>query len=395
MGYPAASSAAGGGGGGGAGGRDPDAAWRKEFDVAWSQTNAERSALRSEYAAVKDTTIRELKDDPALGRFDAAMDRIEKLHEKVQRPLEQLADGEALLNLSHVLVSSAKVENRDGPTPSEFLTALLRKFGVTPTPLHDSSESISLSSLGDAVSPLFMSATGCQTMNGPMDLTIKEKEPRHVVRRQSGRLDSKPTKPDELAPDQVESNDTDKNASVMFNVLCTNPMRRVKLEHLVLNRRSFAQTVENIFALSFLVKDGRAEIRVDGSRDHFVAPRNAPAATLIDSRKVVNSQFVFRFDTKDWQVMRRIVKPGEELTPDRNSYCGGEYKNTQSSSGSGCSQLSSDSNHLKEDVAKEDPIEFTNDEAMKENLTTWCPGYDTQRKRKRQHVSRRLFSADD
>ncbi|CAL5013429.1 unnamed protein product [Urochloa decumbens] len=394
MGDPAASSAA-GGGGGGAGGRDPDAAW-KEFDVAWGQTNAERSALRSEYAAVKDTTIRELKDDPALRRFDAAMDRIEKLHEKVQRPLEQLADGEALLNLSEVPVSSAKVENRDGPTPSEFVAALLRKFGVTPTPLHDSSESISWSSLGGAVSPLFMTATGCQTMNGPMDLAIKEKEPIHVVRRQSGRLDSKPTKPDELAPDQVESNDTDKNASVMFAIGNDRyPMRRVKLEHLVLNQRSFAQTVENIFALSFLVKDGTAEIRVDGSGDHFVAPKNAPAATLIDSGKVVNSQFVFRFDKKDWQVMRRIVKPGEELLPDRNSYCGGEYKNTQSSSGSDCSQLSSDSDHLKEDVAKEDPGEFTNDEAMKENLTTWCPGYDTQRKRKKQHVSRRLFSADD
>ncbi|CAL5013432.1 unnamed protein product [Urochloa decumbens] len=386
-----ASGAAAAAGCGGAGGRDPDEAWKEEFDVAWRQTNKERAALRSQYAAARDA-IRDLKDDPALGQFEAAMDRIEKLHEKVQRPLEQLADSEALLDLADALVSSTKAENRDGPTPSEFVAALLRRFGVTPTPLHDANEPFSWSSLGSAVSPLFMTATGCQTMNGPMGLTVKER--RHVARRQSGCLDSKPAEPDELAPDQDKSNDTDKNIAVMFNVLRNH--RRVKLEHLILNRQSFAQTVENIFALSFLVKDGRAEISVDGSGDHFVAPRNAPAATLVESGEVINSQFVFRFDIKDWQIMQRMVKPGEELLPHRDSYCGGEYKNTLSSSASNCSQLGSDSEHLKEDEsAKEDPVEFTNDKAMKENLADWCPGDDTSKKRKRQHVGRRLFSADD
>ncbi|KAJ1269117.1 hypothetical protein BS78_07G185800 [Paspalum vaginatum] len=334
----------------------------------------------------------EVKDDPDLRQFDAAMSNIEKLHEKVQRPLEQLADGEVLLDLADALVSSAKTENRDGPTPSEFVTAVLRKFGARAAPLGDSNESFPWSSLGVATSGVFMAATGCQTMHGPMGLEIKER--RHAVRRQSEYLGTKPTEPDELAPDQDERNDTDENMAVMFHLLRNN--KRVKLEHLILNRQSFAQTVENIFALSFLVKDGRAEIKVVDNGDRFVAPRNAPAAGLIASREVFNSQFMFRFDTTDWQIMKRVVEPGAELMPHRSIYRGGEYKTPQSCPARGCSKVGSDLEHLKEDeFVKEGPLEFTNEEAMETNLANWCSGDDALKKtKKRQCVARRLFPAD-
>lgn len=67
---------------------------------------------------------------------------------------------------------------------------------------------------------------------------------------------------------EEEKTDTDKNMAAMFGIL--RRMKRVRLESLILNRKSFAQTVENLFALSFLVKDGRAEINVDENGSHHV-----------------------------------------------------------------------------------------------------------------------------
>lgn len=65
-----------------------------------------------------------------------------------------------------------------------------------------------------------------------------------------------------------ENVDTDKIMGTMFEIL--RGKRTVKLESLLLNRKSFAQTVENLFALSYLVKDGRVVIHMDANGFHLV-----------------------------------------------------------------------------------------------------------------------------
>ncbi|CAI0409852.1 unnamed protein product [Linum tenue] len=153
-------------------------------------------------------------------------------------------------------------------------------------------------------------------MFGPMDTEMKQRK-HNVTHRPRTRL-GQSTRPKEVDDTGVEERtDTDKNMAAMFWIFKIK--KRARLDCLILNRKSFAQTVENLFALSFLVKDGRVEIVVDEDSNHFVLPRNAPASESVMSKEVAYRHFVFRFGFRDWQMMMAGVPDGEELMPNRDT----------------------------------------------------------------------------
>ncbi|WOL12033.1 non-structural maintenance of chromosomes element [Canna indica] len=277
----------------------------------------DRRALRSRYLAVMNL----LSDDKdGTGSFDSDKFRsffaeVENLHDSVQKPREQVADAEALLGITNSLFTLVKSQRNGQISPSEFVNALMRKFMQKAIGSNsDYSHSMfAWKDIGLVVSRMFGKDPKCHTMMGPMDNTLKQR--RTVVHRKRKR----PTKicyPEELSQTEPEGkNDTEKNMFTMFSIL--RKKRSVRFEFLVLNRLSFAQTVENIFALSFLVKDGRAEINANDDGRHLVSPRNAPPATP-DNLGVTYHHYIFRFDFKDWKLMLDLVPPGEELMPHRS-----------------------------------------------------------------------------
>ncbi|GAU23417.1 hypothetical protein TSUD_331150 [Trifolium subterraneum] len=271
-------------------------------DVDYQTVHGRRN-LRSRYLAVKNLINGDERENIAKTDsevFGSIISEIENLHQSVTTTREQVADAQALLDITKSLGVSVKAHSSGGLTPSAFVTHILEKFGQrggTSSSRKNSRNSIAWNDIGVAVSSAFGGAYGCSTVIGPMDAKLKQ---RRVRRKRS-------VKPTELArPEQLvegsrnERNDTDKNMLTMFNILRKNKL--VKLENLVLSRNSFAQTVENLFTLSFLVKDGRAEIKVDKAGCHLVSPRNAPAAKSVTSKQVAMSHFVFRLDYNDWKV---------------------------------------------------------------------------------------------
>lgn len=280
-----------------------------------NQGATERRHIRSRYLAVKNIISEEREDVVRLDsdKFQSIITEVENLHRMVQKPREQVADAEALLDLANTLVTSANSQKNEGVTPSDFVTTLLRNFSQQDRTMSQENPTNVLYwvDVGLAVSHVFKNTPGCCTMVGPMNTEVKQRK--IAVHRKRTRPEES-TRPEELGAEKEQKTDTDKNMSTMFDVLRKN--RNVRLENLVLNRLSFAQTVENIFALSFLVKDGRAEITVAKNGHHIVSPRNAPAANAVASGDVTYNHFVFRFDFKDWKLMMDTAD-GEDLMPHR------------------------------------------------------------------------------
>lgn len=287
-----------------------------EFE--YDQDVAARRALRSNYRSVKSLIIDEREEIKGAGsnKFKTIIKQLDNLHQQVQRPREQVADAETLLDITSAVVSSVQAENKDGITVSDFVSCLLRDFGQTSGPSssrEDTRTSIAWREIGNVVPHFFTRNLGCSTMIGPMNKECKRRKFAASRKRKRPTKIAQPAEVDGTAT--KERIDTDKNMLTMFNILRKN--RRVRLEHLVLNRNSFAQTVENLFTLSFLVKDGRAEIKVDEKGFHLVSPKNAPSANAVASKVVSYNHFVFRFDFKDWKLMTSTVRVGEELMPHR------------------------------------------------------------------------------
>ncbi|XP_058207559.1 non-structural maintenance of chromosomes element 4 homolog A-like [Rhododendron vialii] len=283
------------------------------------ETVFQRRVLRSRYLAVKNLISEKREDISGVDsdKFNSIINEVESLHQLVQKPREQVADAEALLDITSTLVSSVKAHGNEGITPSDLVNSLVRDFGRqggASSSTEDGNNSVLWNDIGLAVSHVFRRTPGCTTMLGPMNTEPKQRKA--IVQRKRVRPTEK-ARPEELEDTGTEERtDTDKNMATMFHILKKN--RRARLENVVLNRNSFAQTVENLFALSFLVKDGRAEITVNEKGWHTVSPRNAPAADDVTSGEVSYSHFVFRFDFRDWKLMLDSVEVGEELMPHRN-----------------------------------------------------------------------------
>ncbi|KAJ8565191.1 hypothetical protein K7X08_007767 [Anisodus acutangulus] len=288
--------------------------------AAAGNTMIKEKLARRKYKTPNKGQDQEGKDD--IGSIDSEkfkeiMKEIENSHNEVKKPREQVADAEALFDLTKTLVASVRSHSADGITPYMFISSLLGAFGARSAKcekgLSVNENTLCWKKIGLAVSPTFRNGRGCCTMIGLMNCEVKQ--PRKYTRRPLTKLYLR-AQPKELDVNTEEKTDTDKNISTMFQIL--RKKKRVKLENLVLNRKSFAQNVENLFALSFLVKDGRVVIDVDENGSHFLSPRNGPDAKLVKSGEVKYSHFVFRLDFADWELLKNAVPEGEELMPNRD-----------------------------------------------------------------------------
>ena len=148
-----------------------------------------------------------------------------------------------------------------------------------------------------------------------MDTQVKERRVAQRVRRDAP---VGPVSNPDAVDDTLTEQQTDHNMKRMAKILKhkTKAGERVSAQRLASNPASFAQFVENVFTLSFLVKDGDAGLELPAEdaadRSATVVKRQKP-----EEQHVERSTFVMHLDVKGWRALVENNGGAEGVMPHR------------------------------------------------------------------------------
>ncbi|XP_019253960.1 PREDICTED: non-structural maintenance of chromosomes element 4 homolog B-like [Nicotiana attenuata] len=305
------------------------------------QSDSLRRSVRSQYSVIR-TIIDEKRDEIGAAesnKFNIVLTGVDDLYRNVKRPREQVSDAEALLGLTNTVVESLALRSHDSISPSMFISCLLKSYGLQKGRSKKATQSlifgksqkaVNWEKIGVDVSLVFMEGKGCKTMLGVLKTEFKPRKLVVYIGDQKPEVyDSYPntiavyrktppkkvylTQPKLVTSETAEDKpDVNKNMSIISELL--KEKKCVMLDELLFRRTSFAHTVENLFALSFLVHNGEAAISADETGSRFlceIVPRSSARF------EVARHQFILRYDYNDWKLMQDLVPEVEDLIPNR------------------------------------------------------------------------------
>jgi len=250
------------------------------------QSNEERRKTRLQYRKIQEETQtkRALMVDPLNTQFVEQLSLQNQLYEHVHHPNEAFLDiqqtSEMTLILKEQVLTLANEQFTF--TPNDYIAALVRNFGVNAADDEedidddddDDKKQIDWAAVGERFAPWFLSVAPIRFMSGPLQqsgkgpLIKKQKAPRKVRKKQQFKTDApvvQPSKVSEQAQgDKTETKSRVEHLKKVLRAKCEAESDVNPLAFLV-NPDSYSQTVENLFDMSFIMKQGYAQMMV--SRD--------------------------------------------------------------------------------------------------------------------------------
>eukprot|EP00892_Ulva_mutabilis_P011021 jgi/Ulvmu1/8291/UM041_0103.1 len=122
--------------------------------------------------------------------------------------------------------------------------------------------------------------------------------------------------PEQMDTDkQDDSNETSKLTEAMFETVVQHDGR--PYAHFVLNPRSFAQTVENMFSIAMLVGNAKVALLPDDEWGMLVRLPGGPSSGKGSAVAAAPAQMVLNMNFSTWKSMCEVVPPDELLTDHR------------------------------------------------------------------------------
>ncbi|KAI0740474.1 Nse4 C-terminal-domain-containing protein [Earliella scabrosa] len=153
-------------------------------------------------------------------------------------------------------------------------------------------------------------------MLGPLSIEQKKRNAAKRAKLEKNKEDMK--KPQEITEDDItrSENETTKNVATIERIL-TNIEGTVNIFRFIINPHDFGQSVENLFYLSFLIRDGKCAFMTDEETGEpaIMLCEQPTQQDYVDG--LVKHQLVLEFDMETWKRAIEVFNITEPMIPQR------------------------------------------------------------------------------
>eukprot|EP01024_Parvocaulis_polyphysoides_P017783 TRINITY_DN17848_c1_g2_i2.p1 TRINITY_DN17848_c1_g2~~TRINITY_DN17848_c1_g2_i2.p1 ORF type:complete len:530 (-),score=72.60 TRINITY_DN17848_c1_g2_i2:158-1690(-) len=254
--------------------------------------------------------VKDAEDNEDGSMVPIFLEKANELIDEVHQPKEMAMESLLFHQVSNISLQEArrKLAGKRRSLPA-FSELLMQEF-------FSDNRGFDFKKLGKSKAGMFRDAPIIQTMIGPMQQQPKARNSQKGKKRvyQETQVEKPRTRLDGCG-EEDNKQETDKILEEMHKQLKKHP--DVPLLLLILNRDSYAQTVENLFTLAFLVRDSKVDLRMDKEHGCLVnlAHKSKGGSAAGQSSHLL--QCVLKVDYDDWEYMKEVAADQELIMPHR------------------------------------------------------------------------------
>jgi len=282
-----------------------------------SEVEEDRQKTRAGYRKLMDRLAGEEEDLVNINNqhLMGYMEENEELYGKVCAPQEAVLDARVIRHISRICRQQAEgmSANITQFQYTEYAERLVQ--GMRGTRTDDGAPTLTRKKwvmLGKMAQKMFRKSPSLSYMFGALDNAPppqKEKKTREGQRRGTRFKDLVETQETVLEQAEKSENQTEQLVTHTWKVLIEkwreNQKRSLNLFEFVIDPNCFGNTVENMFHVSFLIKDGRAEVTREEGKMPVIRPKKKKEGTPGGEEE--KKQVVINISMRDWSNLSKSL----------------------------------------------------------------------------------------
>ncbi|CAG8463797.1 6195_t:CDS:2 [Ambispora leptoticha] len=282
------------------------------------QDKNEKRTIRKEYRRLI-TSTEENRQDYIKADSNGLAETLKKannLYKKVRNTHEAILDSRILVLSADLNVQKArrmKIDNNAFDT-DDYIAKLTNFMGEQQTRGEDEDVHLDWLGLGKVAARYTNRAPSMDFMLGPLSIEQKER----VKGKTPARIekDEKDLKtPISMKERDIErqENETTRNVKMIADLI--QEKQPINFFEFIINPESFGQTVENMFYLSFLVRDG--QVSIDDENGQPVLSRCESATAEDYENGLIKKQVILEMDMTLWKQLIEVYEIRKSVIPTR------------------------------------------------------------------------------